>query len=146
MYTLSPDFISPPCKEGEEVILKSEKHKKKKRIEYIKEIQGIRVLKFFGINSINEAYKLVGYSICSLSEPERKIECNSLIGFKVKNIKGDLWGTLENIRVSSLNIILEITYKNDIVYVPFNDIIKINKKEKLIIIDPSEGLKDLNKR
>lgn len=57
-----------------------------------------------------------------------------------------MWGTLENIRVSSLNIILEITYKNDIVYVPFNDIIKINKKEKLIIIDPSEGLKDLNKR
>jgi len=53
---------------------------------------------------------------------------------------------LENIRVSSLNIILEITYKNDIVYVPFNDIIKINRKEKLIIIDPSEGLKDLNKR
>jgi ribosomal 30S subunit maturation factor RimM len=57
-----------------------------------------------------------------------------------------LWVILENIRVSSLNIILEIKYENDIVYIPFNDIIKINKKEKLIVIDPSEGLKDLNKK
>jgi len=44
-----------------------------------------------------------------------------------------------------LNTILEIKSEDGIIYVPFNDIIEVNKKDKLIIINPLEGLKDLNK-
>jgi hypothetical protein len=37
--TLSPDFISLPCKEGEEVILKSEKYKKKNELSILKKFR-----------------------------------------------------------------------------------------------------------
>ena len=55
---------------------------------------------------------------------------------------------VSSIEVNRLNKCLEIQNRNNTYDVPFVDeIVKvIDKKKKLIIIDPPEGLKELNKK
>ena len=70
--------------------------------------------------------------------------------FMVKDMNGQLWGKVKNIEADNLNKLLEVQdeEKNDLYYVPFTDTIvkEINKEKGLIVIDPPDGLKELNKK
>ena len=151
VYT-SPDMIAGALREGEAVALESEKYRKQYNVEYLKEIKGASVVKFTGINTINEALKLVGYSIYKRNAEagDIKNENNKMKDFMVKDMNGQLWGKVKNIEADNLNKLLEVQdeEKNDLYYVPFTDTIvkEINKEKGLIVIDPPDGLKDLNKK
>lgn len=144
----SPSSACYTPNEGEKVLLKSEKYQKEYKIEYLREINDALVVKFIGINTINEALRLVGYSIYGLNDLKEEIEDDKMEGFIVIDINGKFWGEVNNIDEDSLNKLLEIQGKEDVYYVPFIEEIvrEINKEERFIIIDPPDGLMDINKK
>lgn len=150
------------------VILKSEKYEKKLEVEFLREIKGNPVLKLKGIDSINDALRVVGYSIYTEYTDysnyaagdevktgesailEEKCGISNLEGYNVKDVNGNRWGHVIYFDTVSSNQLLEIQDddKTDVYYVPFTDTIvkKIDKEARLIIIDPPDGLKSLNKK
>jgi 16S rRNA processing protein RimM len=143
----SPDLFLHSLNNGEVLVLQSAKYKKEKEIDYFKEIRGSPVFKFKDINTINDAFKLVGYSIYAKKTDTRDTNIG-IVNFMVKDMQGHLWGIVKNIEDSSINRLLEVeTPGGDMIYVPVADSIvkEIDEERKIILIDPPEGLKDLNK-
>lgn len=127
--------------------MQSAKYKKEKKIDYFKEIRGSPVFKFKDINTINDAFKLVGYSIYANKIDVQDTNTN-IVNFMVTDMQGNLWGTVKNIENPGINRILEVESPGgNMIYVPFADSIvkEIDEEKKIILIDPPEGLKDLNK-
>ena len=127
--------------------MQSAKYKKEKEIDYLKEIRGSPVFKFKDTNTINDAFKLVGYSIYA-QKTDTPDTNTGIVNFVVKDMQGQLWGIVKNIEDSSINRLLEVeTPEGDMIYVPVADSIikEIDEERKVILIDPPEGLKDLNK-
>jgi 16S rRNA processing protein RimM len=143
---LEPYCDNLSLKKDQVVILKSEKYIKKQKIEYSKRINSIFILKFYDVNTIEEAYKLIGYSVFILDKIIQE-EDKSMIHFLVRDIHEKLWGTVRDIKQFGLNKVFEISNNEEIIYIPFSDEIihEIRMNEGLIIIDPPEGLWDLNK-
>lgn len=127
--------------------MQSAKYRKEKEIEHFKEIRGAPVFKFKDTNTINDAFKLVGYSIYAGKKNEQETN-TGIANFMVKDMQGHLWGSVINIETSGFNRLLEVEAPGgDIIYVPFTDSIvkEIDEEKKVILIDPPDGLKDLNK-
>lgn len=132
---------------GREILLKSAKHQRLETIDYIKETKSGYLLKFFNINSIGEAFQLIGYSMYGSGFEDKGSYAESIIDFRVKDINNVSWGAVVDIKRFGLNVILEIKKGNEIIYVPYNEkiVIDIMNEERMIIIDPPEGLLSLNK-
>ncbi len=142
----SPGFDVYTPKKGEIVEVQSAKYQRDISIDYFKEVNGAYVLKFQDSLSINDALKLVGYSVFSKSDDTRTDD--SLLEFTVTDLQGQLWGTVKDLQASGLNQLLEVEDPDgDVIYVPFSDkIVKtIDREKKKIVIDPPDGLKELNK-
>lgn len=136
--------------EGEELDLQSEKYHIRLKIEYLKEMQGAWIAKFNTIDSINGAFKLVGYSVFTPETDGKKIpfSIEQSYDFTVKDIEGSVWGLVKGTDSFGINQVLEVTdEKGNVIYVPFAEgIVKeIDENNRVIIIDPPDGLKDLNK-
>jgi 16S rRNA processing protein RimM len=140
----SPYFSACLPKEGEDVILQSQKYSLQYKIEYFKEIGGSLILKFFSIDSINAAYKLIGYSVFSPQTPEddSSFSFDNSVDYVVKDISGNVWGVVENTELFGLNQVLEVGGPDgNSIYIPFSEgIVKeIDEENKVIIIDPPDG-------
>ena len=148
MVAPSPHLSEYGLSHGEVVVLQSVKYKKEKKIEYIKEIKGNPVFKFNDTQTINDAFKLVGYSIYAIPTNQPEIKNPTLVNFLVKDMEGHVWGSIKEIDVSGFNPLLEVeTPEGETIYVPFVDEIvrKIDEEKKILHINPPGGLKDLNK-
>ena len=127
--------------------MQSAKYKKEKKIDYFKEIRGAPVFKFKDTNTINDAFRLVGYSIYANKTDTQDTNID-IVKFMVKDMQGNIWGIVKNIEDSGINQLLEVeSPTGDVIYVPIADSIvkEIDEEKKIILIDPPEGLKDLNK-
>lgn len=147
MVAPSPDLYVHGLSDGEVVVLHSTKYRKEKEIEHFKEIRGTPVFKFKDTNTINDAFRLVGYSIYA-NKTDAQETNTGIVNFMVKDMQGHLWGSVKNIETSGFNRLLEVEAPGgDMIYVPIADtIIKgIDEEKKVILIDPPEGLKDINK-
>ncbi len=152
MRCTSPDFRA--FENGEIVLLKSGKHQKPFKIERLREIKGTPVLKFEGIDTINDALTLVGYSVYSQKDkpaPPTVDDTTGLENFTVIDTGGDVWGKVINLETTGKNELLEIRAEDEtreLYYVPFTESIvtEINRDNGIIIIDPPDGLKDVNKK
>lgn len=150
----SPETGVRALEEGEIVLLKSEKHQKSCKIERLREIKGNPVLKFEGIDTINDALTLVGYAVYGQENGHSSpmdTEFVELENFTVMDINGDLWGKVVNRETSGLNELLEVLAQDgtrELYYVPLTESIvkEINRDTGIIIIDPPDGLKDVNKK
>ena len=144
----SPSMQNYNPKSGESVTLKSRKYKKIYKVEYFKDTSNARIVKFQGIDTINDALKLVGYSLEIADLDDTLIENENMEKFMVMDLEGQIWGQINKFQNFSHNQIMEIQNGEDIYYVPFVEEIvkKIDKIEKTIIIDPPLGLKNLNKK
>lgn len=143
----SPDLYLHGLNDGEVVVLQSAKYRKEKEIEHFKKIRGAPVFKFKDTNTINDAFRLVGYSIYA-NQPHAQDTNTGIVNFMVKDMQGHPWGSVKNIENAGINRLLEVeTPGGDMIYVPFADTIvkEIDEEKKVILIDPPEGLKDLNK-
>ena len=146
MLASSPDLDVYSLQKGEVLKLKSKKYRKEATVEYSKEIHGASVIKFQHIDRINDAFKLISYSVYSEAEAEESEQ--SVIQFSVKDVQGNVWGIVKDIGSSGVSQVLEVLDpEGDVVYVPFSEpIIKeIDSDQKIILIDPPDGLRDLNK-
>jgi len=143
----SLDLFMHSVSDGEVVVLRSAKYEKEKVLDYFKEIRGTPVCKFKDTNTINDAFKLVGYSIYAKKTAAQDTH-TGMVDFMVKDMQGHVWGSVKNIETPGINRLLEVeTPGGDMIYVPFTDAIvkEIDEEKKVILIDPPDGLKDLNK-
>lgn len=145
----SPGFEQWTPNVGLGVILQSSRYEIKKNIQYYRDIRGACVFKFYGVDSINDAYRLINYSLFSPNE-EESISSSTpgdVSGFTVKDIHGNLWGQVTFMDTGSTNQLLEVTSgSGPVIFVPYSEgIIKsIDPEQRLIVIDPPKGLKELN--
>ncbi len=145
---------------GEELFFQSTKYQKKYQIGNIREIKGSYTLKLVGIDRIDQALPLVGYSVFRLNndpskEPIEELEestsieninVESLIGYQVIDISGHSWGVITDAEIAGLNELLEVSEGEKIHHIPYHDefIKEIRAEEGVVIIDPPDGLKELN--
>ncbi len=143
----APTCPDPKLKKNSVVVLKSEKYQIEKEIEDIREIKHTFVLKIKGIDSIGEAFKIVGYSLFLKSVnflPEQKPDWNH---FAVRDIRDVFWGNVRGIRKNGLSQVIECEHAGEIIYIPVCDEIirEVSIERRLIIIDPPQGLRKLNR-
>lgn len=143
----SPGLDARLLKEREQIILTSKRHSLRQNIEYVKEIKGSTVLKLSHIDSIADAYKIVGCSLFMEGEAPQNRQDHSLIHFIVKDTDGRLWGRVKSIKDSEMNPLIEVEANGEVIDVPFHqEIVKeIDWRERTIVLDPPEGLRDLNR-
>lgn len=145
MITPSPQLDVCIPKKGEKIVLKSPKYEKEEIVDYFKDTGGSWVLKISRNTCIDDALQLVGYSIFAYGEESPALD--SMIEFTVTDIHGNLWGKVVNIEEADLFQLLEVEdAQGNIIYVPLADeIVKcVNTEQKSILIDPPDGLKELN--
>lgn len=142
----SPKLDTFIPKNGESIIIKSKKYQRSISVDYYREISGICTIKFNDTDTINDALKLVGYSLYNPAADLQ--EDDSIIEFAVQDVQGNLWGIVKDLEQAGLSELLEVEDpEGDLIYIPFADAIvkSIDKEMKMIVIDPPNGLRDLNK-
>jgi ribosomal 30S subunit maturation factor RimM len=147
VVSLFPGIAIPG--EGIPVELKSNKYVLSKKITTISLAGSEAIITFSGIDSINEALKVVGYSLYADLAVVKKKRPTTVCGFAVFDGQGNCWGKVKAQPQYSLNQLLEVEDEQtgEIFYVPWHDSIvkKIDRRAKTILIDPPQGLKDLNR-
>ena len=123
----------------------------KATVESTWEHKGRRILKFAGYDSISASEKLIGCLVQIPGEqavelPEGTYFDHDLIGCSVKDIHGNYLGVVENILRISGNNQLVVKDLDKEVLIPAVESIctRISIKKKQIIVDPPEGLMDLD--
>ncbi|MEN8154563.1 MAG: hypothetical protein ABFR75_11135 [Acidobacteriota bacterium] len=143
----SPDITISDINFDNPFVLRSEKHEKEFAVEFYKKQGSSLILKFFKIDSINESLKLIGYNVyCELLK--EIVTGPDLKGFNVIDVEGNSWGKVEFVEKNKFTGILNVVEGDDVYLIPLSDeiIIEINENEKLLLIDPPDGLRDLNKQ
>jgi ribosomal 30S subunit maturation factor RimM len=147
VVSLSPGIVLPG--EGISVELKSSKYVLSQKIARIAPAGNEAIIAFSGVNSINDALKIVGYSLYADLTAVKKKPLATVLGFSVFDGAGNCWGKVKAQPQYSLNQLLEVEdgQSGEIFYVPWHDSIvkKIDRRAKTICIDPPEGLRDLNR-
>jgi 16S rRNA processing protein RimM len=147
VVSLSPGIVLPG--EGISVELKSSKYVLSQKITGISLAGNEAIMTFSDVHSINEALKIVGYSLYADLDAAKEKREASVIGFSVFDGQGNCWGKVKAQPHFSLNQLLEIEdgQSAEIFYIPWHDSIvkKIDRRAKTIRIDPPEGLRDLNR-
>ncbi len=142
----SPDFFY--TKKIHSIYLESKKHNKNLIVESASNFGNDLIIKFTAINTITEAYRLIGYSAYLEDQKEAKaFKKDNLVDYTVLDIDSNKWGTVINDIEEGLVHTLEVDDKGDIIFIPYSDdiITEINRTKKIIIIDPPDGLRTLNK-
>ncbi len=141
----SPDFSY--TRSIHSIFLKSKKHERTLNIKSINEVGDDLIIKFTDIDTITDAYRLIGYSAYLEDEEINTFKKDNLVDYKIVDIAGNLWGRVINDIEEGLTHILEIEDDANVIYIPYSEniITEIKIKEKTIIIDPPDGLRTLNK-
>ena len=147
LVSLSPGIVIPG--EGISVELRSSKYTLSKKITRIAQTGNEAIITFSGVASINEALRIVGYSLYADVSADKKKPMASVLGFSVLDVQGDCWGKVKAHPQHSLNQLLEVEdgQSGEIFYVPWHESIvkKVDRRAKTILIDPPQGLRDLNR-
>ena len=103
------------------------------------------VAKFNISNTIDDALRLVGYDVYSTQLRDTGSPLD-LDGYSVFDKAGDCWGTVIGLSLSGPLRILEVQSEDGVIMVPFEDaiVVEVDEKERKILLDPPEGLRDLN--
>jgi ribosomal 30S subunit maturation factor RimM len=147
VVSLSPGIVL--AGEGISVELKSSKYVLSKKITSISQTGNDAIITFSGVNSINEALKIVGYSLYAELSAVKKKRLATVLGFSVFDGQGNCWGKVKAQPQYSFNKLLEVEDEQtgEIFYVPWHDriVTKIDRRAKTILIDPPQGLRELNR-
>lgn len=121
------------------------------RVEFFRALNNYFLLKLEGIDSFDEAGRLVGAEVqvsetaLSALEEDEYYQFD-LIGCRIVTVAGDVVGQITRIIPAAGNDLLEVQRDNREVLIPFTEhiCVKVDIKGKRIVIDPPEGLLDLN--
>ena len=109
------------------------------------------VLKFADFDSVDEAKELVGYDLAVAAEERIELPADSfyeweLIGCRVETISGESIGSvIEIMRTGGVEIlkVVDESGRDRLIPMASDIVIEIAKEQKLIRIDPPEGLLEL---
>jgi len=142
---LSQRFPEP----GTLIILKSRKYQKSLTLEYVKQVGRRLIFKFSQVDSIESALSLVAYSLYSEVPAlgDRVGDESLVLGFSVHDSRGECWGVVRDITRHGLSVTLEVVHEDRVILVPYHPllVLRMSTEEKLLVIDPPGGLKDLNR-
>jgi len=126
--------------------LRSKKHTKTTKMESYSQRGSSLVAKFDISNSINDALRLVGYEVY-IQNFAKESSTPDIMGYSVSDLNGINLGIISNIDFTGSNKLIEVYDGVDYIMVPFSDsiVVEIVEKEKKVILDPPEGLMELNK-
>lgn len=126
-------------------------HSDKIALDFTWEHQGRRILKFVGFDSISSAETLVGCRVQvpgsqAVPLPDGTYFDHDLIGCSVEDIDGRQFGVVKDIlRISGNNqLVVKGPDKEFLIPAVESICTRISIKKKQIIVDPPEGLMDLN--
>jgi 16S rRNA processing protein RimM len=109
------------------------------------------ILKLEGIDSLERAREIAGEEIFIPEEELPSLEEGhyyhfQIIGCTVLNKDGEKIGIVEDLLTIPHNDLLLVSYKKGQILIPFNkDIcVGVNLKKREIVVDPPQGLLDLN--
>jgi len=147
VVSLSPGIVVPG--EGISVELRSDKYTLSKKITSLSMMGNDAILTFNDVHSINDALKIVGYSLYADVTALKKKPQATVLGFSVFDGQGNCWGKVKAQPHYSLNQLLEVEdgQSGETFLVPWHDGIvkKIDRRAKTILIDPPDGLRELNR-
>lgn len=126
--------------------LRSKKHSKTTKMESYSQSGSSLVAKFDISNSINDALRLVGYEVY-IRDLAKGSSIPDIMGYSVSDLNGINLGVIINFDFTGQNKLIVVYDGIDYIMVPFNDsiVIEIDEIEKMVILDPPEGLMELNK-
>jgi ribosomal 30S subunit maturation factor RimM len=125
-------------------ILESKKYHKQLNLRFCKDSGAHFLVGFESVNSMSDAYRLIGYSLYSENEPEVVSEEESCIGYEVVEIDGGVfWGKVSDVITGNMTELLEL---EDGTLIPVcDDIVKdVDWENRKVYIDPPAGLRYLN--
>lgn len=132
-----------PLQEGE-YILESKKYHKKLNLQFCKEFGSNYLIRFESINSITEAYRLVGYSVLSEDVPETVSQEESVLGYEVIDINtSEVWGDIADVISGNMSELLELS-DGTLIPVCEEIVVEVDCSKNKVYIDPPEGLRDIN--
>ncbi len=111
-------------------------------------LQGSSLIAKFDISrSINDALRLVGYEVF-VNDSVKDKSIPELEGYSVFDLNGIRWGEVTRINMAGKNRLIEVDDGVNYIMVPFSDsiVVEIDENKKKIVLDPPEGLRDLNKK
>ena len=129
--------------------LRSQKYTHTMEIESLHERGGDLLCKISGVETIAAAFRWVGYELYAVAESTavQTPEEPSLVGYVVSDLQGQAWGTVQWLDEGK-NPLLSITSaeNGDEILLPFVPafISTIDHNTRTIVIDPPDGLRDLN--
>ena len=144
--SFSPEIDVSNLSFSGKIILKSLKHIKTAKMESYSDKGASMIMKLNISNSINDALRLVGYDVY-LEKIEKEIGAPDLKGYSVADTTGLNWGVVDHVDFTGMNRLIEVRNGNEFISVPYTDsiVLDIDKKGRKILIDPPDGLRDLNK-
>jgi len=144
--SISPEIDTSLVDFSGKIVLKSQKYTKTAKMESYSDRGSVLIAKFNISNSINDALRLVGYEVY-IEESENDDSSMNLEGYSVFDINGLNWGLVSKVKLNGLNRLIEVEDGSDLIIIPFNNsiVLEIDNKNKKIVIDPPDGLKDLNR-
>lgn len=147
VVSCSPGWVPPG--EGAEVELRSSKRIFPQKIERISAAGSEAIVAFSGARTIGEALRFVGCTLWADVPAAAGEAPAGFLGFRVFDLRGEFWGTVESQSHFSLNQLLEIKDEatGATIYVPWHEslVVKIDRPAMTLVIDPPAGLRDLNK-
>ena len=109
------------------------------------------IVKFKGVDTIAQAKKLVGKECLIPEEKLSSLEKGSyylyqIVGCTVITVKGTEVGTVKDLLFIESNDILEVESQGKEILVPFTEeiCVEVNLEKKEIVIDPPQGLLEIN--
>lgn len=147
VISCSPGIVIPG--EGTEVELRSSKRIFPQKIEHISASGTEAIAAFSGAHNIGEALRFVGCALWADVPAAAGETGEGILGFRVFDLQGEFWGTIESQSNFSLNQLLEIRdpASGEIVYVPWHEslVVRIDRAAGTLVIDPPAGLRELNR-
>ena len=133
----------------EYVLLDTGREKRKLEIENVKYFKNLVILKFRGIDNINDIERYKGKDLLVTRENALPLEegeyyLADIIGANVYTEDGNLFGSLEDVIETGANLVYSVQHEGKEVLLPvIDDCVKeVNVEEKKVIVHIMKGLLD----
>ena len=143
----SPEMNEGDLEPGVSFELRFRDHTRTLLLEGVRQIRGEFVLAFEGCDTMDRAYRLVGYEV-------RRKETGSPIvsgrrpplGFQVVDTEGKECGIVVEAHRREFNPMLELDFSGRRILVPWHPdiVVDIDEESETVVISPPQGLMDLN--
>ena len=147
---LIPTYGLDHLKINQLLVLKSVKYSYTLQLQAYRETIRGCLFKFAGIDSINQAYKIVGYSIYTMDESVGAEAENGLeqwLNYSVSDLEGNSWGKVVEVVEHPLNPRIIVSDGGEKIDIPIQPqiIISVDDQKGEITINPPQGLRDINR-